>query len=263
VTVGAADRSPTDGNRWLLAVRVVATRGLDLSATGRTIVVVLSFLRPGRRRAEAVSGSRSVAAAVESFWQRWSVLRPDVAAALDADDTDLIEARVAAAVSALDRRLGWSVGTGERARYALMITGEGDQRLRALTDAWLAAAPPVDADWEYHDSAPAHDDPSEVTLAIADHQVPLSEIRVAAHPVGELIHVEVFHPLMAQLQGADRDALSFVPLDVTLGERMVEQRIGRVEPVEAEPADALDLLGLRELVTSLEPGDQRIGATAH
>lgn len=224
-----------------------------------TIEGVLKFMRPRR---DHRSAAPSIAAAVADFWQRWAVLRSDVAAALDADDTALVEPRVAAAVSALDPRLGWSVGTGERATYALMITGEGDQRLRALTDAWLAAAPPSDGEWEYHDAAPAHDDPSEVTLAIADHYVPLSEIRVAVHLVGELIHVAVFHPLMAQLTGADRDALSFVPLDVTLGERLVERRIGRVEPVDAEPANALDLLGLRALVTSLDPDDQRVGASA-
>ena len=208
---------------------------------------MLRFLR-GRGNRDAVESAE-----ISVFWRRWSRLRHDVAAALDADKTHLIEPRVAAAVSALDRGLGWSVGTGERSRYALMVTGEGSARLRAITDAWLAAAPPADTDWEYHDAAPAHDDPSEVTLALGDLQVPLSEIRVGARPAGDLVDVVVFHPVMARLHGADRDALSFVPLDVALGERVVERRIGRVEPADAEPPNALDLLGLRALVTSLDP----------
>lgn len=197
---------------------------------------------------------------MEAFWRRWAVLRPAAAAALDADKTDVVEPVIAAAVGGLDRRLGWSVGPGERSRHALMVTGEGSARMRAITDAWLAAAPPADAEWEYHDAAPAHEDPSEVTLALGDLHVPLSEIRVGAQPAGELVDVVVFHPAMARLRGADRDALSFVPLDVALGERLVERRIGRVEPVDAEPPNAVDLVGLRALVSSLHPAELRIGA---
>jgi hypothetical protein len=215
---------------------------------------------PARLRAVAAGASPELYAAVDAFWRRWMLLRPQVESALESGDTDSIEPIVAATVSALDRRLGWSVGTGERARHALMITGEGDVRLRAITDAWLAMAPPAGPDWEYQDAAPAHDDPSEVTLALGDLHVPLSEIRVAAHPAGGVVNVEVFHPAMAGLDAADREALSFVPLDVALGERLVEQRIGRVEPADAEPVNALDLLGLRDLVTSLNLARQRVGA---
>lgn len=219
----------------------------------RRIGGVLKFLRSRRGRAASFPASE----AVDAFWRQWAILRPRVAAALDAGHTDdMVAPMVAAAVGVLDPRLGWSVGTGERSRYALMVTGEGDRALRAITDAWLAAAPPADADWEYHDAAPAHEDPSEVTLALGDLHVPLSEIRVAAQPAGELVNVAVFHPVMASLDGADRDALSFVPLDVALGERLVERRIGRVEPVDAEPPNALDLHGLRALVASLDPAEQ-------
>lgn len=236
-----------------------------LSVGWRTIAAVLRFKRPRcvrmvRRALPASRAGAGLAEAVDAFWWRWRMMRPAVAAALDADQTDRIEPMVAAAVAALDRRLGWSVGTGERSRYGLMVTGEGSATLRAITDAWLAAAPPADAEWEYHDAAPAHDDPSEVTLVLGDLQVSLSEIRVAAQPDGDLVNVVVFHPAMARLRGPDRDALSFVPLDVALGERLVERRIGRVEPVDAEPPGALDLVGLRTLVSSLDPTEHRIGA---
>lgn len=227
-----------------------------MSELTRRIGAVLKFLRSLRGRAASYPASE----AVDAFWQRWATLRPQVAAALDVGHTDMVEPMVAAAVGVLDSRLGWSLGTGERSRYALMVTGEGDQVLRAITDAWLAAAPPADADWEYHDAAPAHEDPSEVTLALDDLHVPLSEIRVAAQPAGELVNVVVFHPVMARLHGAARDALSFVPLDVALGERLVERRIGRVEPVDAEPPNALDLQGLRALVASLDPAEQPVRA---
>jgi hypothetical protein len=248
------NRSPIVDNRWRLRAGVPPRHAQGLSVRARRIGGVLKFLRSRRPRAASLPAPE----AVDAFWRRWAALRPRVAAALDAGHTDVVEPMVAAAVGVLDPRLGWSLGTGERSRYALMVTGEGDRALRAITDAWLAAAPPPDADWEYHDAALAHDDPSEVTLALGDLYVPLSEIRVAAQPAGELVNVAVFHPAMAGLRGADRDALTFVPLDVALGERLVERRIGRVEPVDAEPPNALDLHGLRALVVSLHPAEQPV-----
>jgi len=218
---------------------------------------VLRFLRAGRVRRDPA------AAAVERFWRRWAQLRPAVAAALDSAANDpgelhAVEPQVAAAVSALHRRLGWSLaggsgtaGSASDDRYVLVVTGEGDEELRALTDAWLAAAP-ADAEWDYQDAAPALDDPSEVMLGIGELQVALADVRVRALADGDMLHVALFHPALAQLDSEDRDAVSFVSLDTALGERLVERRIGCVEPVHAEPPDAIDLVALRELVRAME-----------
>lgn len=206
------------------------------------------------------------AAAVRAFWRRWARLRPAVEAALETGELHAVEPRVAAAVAGLHRRLGWSLAGGSGPcsgpgggsgggdldeRYVLVVTGEGDTELRELTDAWLAAAPP-DAGWEYHDAAQPLEDPSEVMLGIGELQVELADVRVRALPDGEVLHVAVFHPALAQLAGQDRDALSFVALDTALGERLVERRIGCVEPVEAEPAETMDLMRLRGLVVAME-----------
>lgn len=193
-------------------------------------------------------------AAVAAFWQRWARLRPAVARALDSGELQGVESRVADAVAGLNRRLGWSLagGSGEPGeRYVLVITGEGDKALRELTDAWLAAAPSDDG-WEYHDAAQPLDDPSEVMLGIGELQVELADVRVRAQADGDVLHVSVFHPVLSQLDGEDRHALSFVALDTALGERLVERRIGVVQPVEVEPAQALDLMGLRGLVVALD-----------
>src|SRR5262249_11854114 len=143
-------------------------------------------------------------------------------------------------------------GSGEPdERYVLVVTGEGDKALRELTDAWLAAAP-SDAGWEYHDAAQPVEDPSEVMLGIGELQVELADVRVRAQADGDLLHVKVFHPALSQLDREDRDALSFVALDTALGERLVERRIGCVQPVDVEPAHALDLMTLRGLVVALD-----------
>ena len=44
-------------------------------------------------------------------------------------------------------------------------------------------------------------------------------------------------------------------LDTALGERLVERRIGCVEPIDAEPAGATDLVGLREMVVAMDTAD--------
>jgi hypothetical protein len=197
--------------------------------------------------------------AVAVFWQRWARLRPAVARALDTGELYAVEPRVADAVAALDRRLGWSLagGSGEPdERYVLVITGEGDRTLRALTDAWLAAAP-SDAGWEYHDAAQPVDDPSEVMLGIGELQVELADVRVRAQADGDVLHVKVFHPVLSQLAGEDRDTFSFVALDTALGERVVERRIGCVQPVDVEPPHALDLITLRGVVAALDSTDAR------
>ena len=191
------------------------------------------------------------AAAAAAFWRRWSRLRPEVAAALDAGELHRVEPRVASAVVGLNRRLGWSLSGGDAERYVLVVTGEGDEGLREITDAWLAAAPD-DEGWDYHDAAQAMDDPADFTLGIGDLQVALADVRVSALPDGDVLHVAVFHPAFGQLPGEDRDTLSFVALDTALGERLVERRIGCVEPVDVEPAGSVDLVRLRELVLAMD-----------
>lgn len=201
---------------------------------------MLSFLRRGPRdpRVEAAA-----------FWRRWSRLRPVVADALAAGELHAVEPRVAAAVARMHPRLGWSLAGGDGDAHVLVVTGEGDEGLRELTDAWLAEAPD-DADWEYHDSAQAMDDPGAFTLGIGDVDVALADVRVHALVDGDVVHVAVHHPVMPGLRGEDRDALCFVALDTALGERLVEERVGHVEPVDAEPGDALTLVELRELVAA-------------
>lgn|GEM_PF-3879968 len=210
----------------------------------RTIGRVLRFLRRGRR-------GDQTAAAVAAFWRRWAQLRPAVAAALDTGELQAVEPQVAAAVAGLHRRLGWSLAGGDGGRYVLVVTGEGDQGLGALTAAWLAAAP-ADAGWEYYDAAQPLENLGEVMLGIGELQVALVDVRVRALVEGGVLHVAVYHPALAQLAVEDRDGLCFVALDTALGERLVERRIGCVEPVDTEPAGSVDLISLRRLVMAVD-----------
>jgi hypothetical protein len=213
-----------------------------------TIDRVLRFLHRGD------PGRDPTADAVAAFWRSWARLRAEVAAALDTGELHAVEPRVAAAVAALHRRLGWSLAGGGDGRYMLVVTGEGDAGLRELTDAWLAAAP-HDAGWDYYDAAQPLEDLAEVMLSIGELQVALADVRVRALADGGVLHVALYHPALARLPGEDRDALSFVALDTALGERLVERRIGCVEPVHVEPPGATDLMGLRRLVMDLDAAE--------
>jgi hypothetical protein len=66
-----------------------------------------------------------------------------------------------------------------------------------------------------------------------------------------VVDVAVHHPVMASLDEAARSAMTYLPLDAALGERLAAERLRRVETAEAEPADTIGLLELRTLVRGL------------
>lgn len=193
------------------------------------------------------------AAAAQQFWRRWAELLPDISAALGENAPGQVEHQLCEAVALLHPDLQFSLERGRHAIYALVISGQEDPALRPYTDAFAAAAPADDAIWEYHDSVPPVPDPSEVTVNLAGHSVSLADVRVAAQVDEQegVVDVAVHHPSLAELDEQSRTAMTFLPLDATLGERRAAEHLRRVETAEAEPAGAIDLLGLRDLVDGL------------
>jgi hypothetical protein len=192
-------------------------------------------------------------AAAERFWARWTDLLPDISAALGDLQPQRFEPALAAAVLEMHPDLHFSVERGERAVYALVVSGQEDPALRPYTDAWKAAAPPNDLIWEFHDSVPPVPDPDEVTVNLGEHRVALADVRVAAQvdEAAGVVDVAVHHPRMPDLGDAAQQAMTFLPLDATLGERLAGQRLRRVETALREPAGAITLRELRDLVRGL------------
>jgi hypothetical protein len=189
----------------------------------------------------------------ERFWTRWNELLPAVSAALGDGEPHRMEAELCDLVGDLHPDLHFSLERGQRAIYALVLSGQEDPRLRPYTDAWIAAAPPENVIWEYHDSVPAVPDPNGVTVNLAGHRLRLADFRVVAQ-VDEaegVVDVAVHHPELAELDEAARSAMTFLPLDATLGERLAGERLRRVETAEREPEGAISLLELRTLVRAL------------
>ncbi|TNC23375.1 hypothetical protein [Amycolatopsis alkalitolerans] len=199
--------------------------------------------------AQEVPEDPAVAAGV--FWRRWFELLPEVNAALGDREPQRVEHELSVAVAALHPDLHFSLERGQRAIYALVVTGQEDPAVRPYTDAWREAAPEEDAIWEYHDSVPPVPDPSEVAVNLGGRRISLGEFRVGARVEDGMVDVEVYHPELAELDEAARSAMTFLPLDATLGERLAGERLRRVEAAESEPAASMSLLELRELVRGL------------
>ncbi|WP_216215749.1 hypothetical protein [Amycolatopsis aidingensis] len=205
-------------------------------------------------RQEAATDPEAAAAA---FWRQWFELLPQVNAALGDREPQRVEHELCRAVALVHPDLHFSLERGQRAVYALVVSGQEDPGLRPYTDAWKAAAPAEDAIWEYHDSVPPVPDPTEVTVNLGAHRIPLAEVRVVAQvdPAESVVDVAVHHPLLGELEQAARQAMTFLPLDATLGERLAAERLRRVETAEAEPTGTISLLELRDLVRKLAGGE--------
>jgi hypothetical protein len=202
----------------------------------------------------ASAGPRAL---VERFWQRWYDLLPQINSALGDSEPKRIENLLCEEVAAIHPELHFSVERGQRAVYALVVTGQERTDLRPYTDAWQAAAPPEDLIWEYHDSVPPVPDPTEVTVNIGEHKLRLADVRVVAQVDRDagVVDVAVHHPGLSELTDEAKAAMTFLPLDATLGERLAAERLRRVETAIAAPETGITLLELRTLVRGLAGQD--------
>jgi hypothetical protein len=184
-----------------------------------------------------------------AFWAWWTT---EGAAACEAGIADgTVEALVddlTARVHALSPDLAWELGPGQRAQHALVVSPEGNPEARATARRWLRAAPAPTPTWEYADARPASPDPTTGGITVGETQVDFAAIRVGATVVAHHVDVVVHHPLLAALPEQARGSVAFVCLDHALGETECETWIGNVEVALEEPADALGLEDLRDLV---------------
>ncbi|GAA4413718.1 hypothetical protein ACFQV2_30050 [Actinokineospora soli] len=187
----------------------------------------------------------------ERFWTAWHTHLPSISAALGDGDLQRVEPLLCELVAGLHPDLHFALERGERAIYAFVVSGQEDPALRPVTDAWKAAAPPDDAIWEFHDSVPPVPDPTGVAVNIGAHRIALADVRVHVQVDGGVVDVAVHHPLLAELAPEAREAMTFLPLDATLGERLAGERLRRVELAEREPENTIGLLELRDLVRGL------------
>jgi len=206
-----------------------------------------------RRRAKEEPSQPDPRTLAERFWCGWQEILPEIAAALGDREPGRVEDQLCRLVAELHPRLHFTIDRGQRSIYALVVSGQEDPELRPYTDAWKLAAPPEDAIWEYHDSVPPVPDPTQVTVNLGPHRIALADVRVVAQvdEAAGVVDVAVHHPTMGELAPEGRNAMTFLPLDATLGERLAGERLRRVETAVAEPEGTIGLLELRDLVRNL------------
>ena len=210
------------------------------------------FRRHNTAPAESVEDIATARAA--RFWVRWSEQLPSISAALGDREPARVENDLCELVADLHPDLHFALDRGQRAVYALVISGQEDPELRPFTDAWKAAAPDDGPIWEYHDSVPPVPDPRDVTVNLGGHAIRLADILVVAQvdTAEHVVDVAVYHPELGELDHPSQQALTFLPLDATLGERVAGQRLRRVETAVDKPENAITLIDLRELVGTLD-----------
>lgn len=211
-----------------------------------------------RSAAPAESIEEIARARAQRFWAGWSEQLPTISAALGDREPGRVENDLCELVAELHPDLHFALDRGQRAVYALVISGQEDPDLRPFTDAWKAAAPDDNLIWEYHDTVPPVPDPREVTVNLAGHAIRLADVLVVAQVDDDehVVDVAVYHPELSELDQPSRQALTFLPLDATLGERVAGQRLRRVETALDKPDNAMSLVDFRELVGKLaEPPD--------
>jgi hypothetical protein len=169
--------------------------------------------------------------AIDTFWHWWSEERDAIAAAIADRTLDRWVEPIGRQVGAIDRRLAWELSAGATAQHALVVTPEGDPAVRPRALDWLAAAPPVDATWEYH----AARQPRDLgTLEIGGLSVDLTEFRaIAGWDEGrERLDVRLWHPALATAPQNLGLQTSFLYLDTLLGEEDVERWVGEIDVLD-------------------------------
>jgi hypothetical protein len=176
---------------------------------------------------------------IETFWSWWPEGGKRLVTAIEARKLDeALIADVTAKVQAVHPKLTWELGPGATAQHAFCLSPGGDPELRRLTERWLRAAPAADGAWEFHPAKRGAPALSDARLQIAEHTVPLGDMRftVTIDPNRELMNVTSFHPAFAAMPDDMRGMTTFISLDRILGEDTVERWLGgirtSVEPLE-------------------------------
>jgi hypothetical protein len=178
-------------------------------------------------------------AAIAAFWSWWPGVRDQLDAGIREGSAREHAEAIAQQVHAIHRDLEWELAPGRQAMHALIVTSAGNPELRAVAARWLAAAPEVDATWEYHDIRRA--DPEEfrrARLVFDDLKIDVEEIRYAfsAEDKRGVIDVLCYHPAFAGAPEQVQAQVTYLTLDWLLGEDKVESWIGAVHWTETAPA---------------------------
>ncbi|MFK4082638.1 DUF695 domain-containing protein [Kribbella sp. NPDC020789] len=174
---------------------------------------------------------------IGAFWSWWTATGAAlVADAIDRKQPAEIGGTLSEWVNRVHPELDWELGPGLHARHALIVTAAGNPSRRATARRWLRSAPPSDHLWEYADLR--RPGPVSTIQFEGLPAVPIEQSVVEVDPDASSIHVGVYHPAFPALPVEVRQRVTFLILDLVLGEEMVETWIGAIDTLDAVPAEA-------------------------
>jgi hypothetical protein len=191
-------------------------------------------------------------AAIEAFWQWWPTVADDIAKSFTSGG--LSQAHIAAMsehVSAIDDRLDWEFGPGQKSAHHLCLSSKGDPVLRVIVERWKRSAPPSDGTWEFYGARQASPR-GGLQLKIGEFDLALDDVRFGLEEDAgrERLHLTVDHPLFAQIDDDElKHRIAFIALDNTLGEDDVERWVGAIELAKSALREPVALDGLRARVS--------------
>jgi hypothetical protein len=189
---------------------------------------------------------------VTQFWHRWPSFRSRVERARRTELDDLGRL-LDSAVELIDPRLCWELGKAT-SEWLLVVTANGDPKVRSTAERWLRAAPVPDPGWQFHCYRPADSGALSGKLQLGNGAVDLAEVRFKLDRDFDQarIHVTVCHPEFAALDEDARLQAVFMALDRTLGEDEVHRWIGDIDASISPGADAVPATRLVAEVAGLK-----------
>ena len=186
---------------------------------------------------------------IGAFWSWWSASgSAEVADAIARQEPTETSPVLTDLIGQIQTDLEWELGPGLYAEHVLIVTAAGNPVHRAVARRWLRAAPPSDETWEYADlrrPGPAFTIRFDGLPAIA-----VDETVVSVEPDSASIHVGVHHPTFSSLPVDVQRRVTFLILDLVLGEEMVETWVGAIETLTSPPSDALAIASLLPTVAA-------------
>lgn len=191
--------------------------------------------------------------AIQDFWAWWPSARPRIADAITSGQWDELAGEIAVRVHAIDPELDWEIGPGRRSAHAFNLAPHGDSTLRRTTERWLAAAPPPDADWEFHPARQGNPEHGSLVLELEGHKIEFAAFTVSfeVDDTRERVDGIFHHPLFATMEDRQRATATFLLVDGCLGEDGVERWLGAIETSVAPLADGQPIAALLGAVDEL------------
>lgn len=201
--------------------------------------------------AEPVAG-RGEPGAVAQFWRWWQQSGADeVARALDEHDALKVVSLVGDHLGQVHPDLTWELAAGvPGSARALVVTPNGDPRLRAVARRWRRGAPPPDERWCFSDTRLPALDLTDRRVDLGGVSFEVSQARVMTLIEGDQVDVQVYHPGLAGLDRRSRRELCALVLDSVIGEAAVDTWVRYIDAV-AEADGTMDLATFRERMERL------------